>query len=110
MARERAALTEDERQRLLLEDLVRALGPDAAEAIKVQEAVWVNDRWCGGGYNAHVALGHPPDAARQLADWKGPVAFAAAELDDAFAGYVEGAIRSGRRAAARVIADLRERV
>ncbi|KIC51325.1 NAD(P)/FAD-dependent oxidoreductase [Tateyamaria sp. ANG-S1] len=105
-ARYRANFCKGKREDLLLQDLSAVLGKAASRPIEVHEAVWVDEKWSGGGYNGYIRNGHPSDAARQLADWQGLVKFAGAELDDTFAGHVEGAIRSGRKAAAAVAADL----
>ncbi|MEM1312946.1 MAG: FAD-dependent oxidoreductase [Pseudomonadota bacterium] len=105
-ARDRAAMSRVDREQRLLSDLVRALGPEAADPRRIDEAVWVDDRWSGGGYNATVRAGRRSDAVARLAAFPGPVRFACSELDDSFAGYVEGAIRRGRRVAREVAADL----
>lgn len=98
-ARSWAQLSAGDRQNRLLGHLRRAFGDACPDPIHVSEAIWVEDRWCGGGYNATVRLGHCRDAAQELRCWPGPIRFAGAELSAEFAGYVEGAIRSGRRAA-----------
>ncbi|MFQ6549148.1 flavin monoamine oxidase family protein [Aestuariibius sp. 2305UL40-4] len=98
-ARLRAALPPEERRAKLLDDLARALGPTAAAPQQVAEALWIDDAWVGGGYNATVRLGRCRDAVERLSRWDGPVRFAGAELSDTFWGYVEGAIRSGRAVA-----------
>lgn len=106
VARRRARLDEEERKNMLLKDIAEALGAGALHPVEVNEAVWVDDPWSSGGYNAFIKTHHPADAARHLARWPGVVRFAGAELDDTFAGYVEGAIRSGRRVATEVALDL----
>ncbi|MDX8355342.1 NAD(P)/FAD-dependent oxidoreductase [Cognatiyoonia sp. IB215182] len=105
-ARRRARLCKGEREDLLISDVSKALGKATSRPVQVNEAVWVDDRWSGGGYNAYIKNGHPHDAAQQLAQWPGPVRFAGAELDDTFAGYVEGALRSGRRVARDIATEL----
>jgi len=105
-ARRRAQLDEEERQNMLLREIAEALGEGALHPVGVNEAVWVGDQWSSGGYNAFIKTHHPADAAWHLARWPGAVRFAGAELDDTFAGYVEGAIRSGRRVANEVALDL----
>lgn len=99
LARDWASLLRGERIDRLLFELEKPFGREARAPRHVAEAVWVDDPWCGGGYNAAVRTGHRSDAADRLAGWAGPVRFAGAELDVSFAGYVEGALRSGRAAA-----------
>ena len=105
LARDWAALPQDVRQARLLCHLSRAFGEDARAPRQVAEAVWVDHPWSGGGYNATVRHGGQRDAVARLAAWGGRVRFAGAEVDDRFWGYVEGAIRSGRTAVARILGD-----
>ena len=105
LAREWAALSQEARQAHLLRHLGRAFGEDALTPREVAEAVWVDDPWSGGGYNATIRTGGNPDAVARLAAWCGRVRFAGAELDDLFWGYVEGAVHSGRTAIARITED-----
>ncbi|MEM6550496.1 MAG: FAD-dependent oxidoreductase [Pseudomonadota bacterium] len=105
-ARVWALLTPGDRCARVLGLLSRAFGPAAETPIRTAEAVWHDDRWSGGGYNATVRLGGIPDAATRLSRWGGRLRFAGAELDDSFVGSVEGAIRSGRRAARLIAEDL----
>ncbi|XWN31153.1 MAG: NAD(P)/FAD-dependent oxidoreductase [Devosia sp.] len=98
-----AALPPEARRGQLLAQISMAFGPAAAAPCAMAEAVWVDHPWCGGGYNATVRVGGYRDAVEELAAIDGRIRFAGAELDDAFWGYVEGAIRSGRRVATSVI-------
>ena len=107
VARQRAALSRDVRTEQLLIDLATTLGALARRPLEFDESIWVDHPWSGGGYNAYVKTGQPSDVVSSLANWPGPVQFAGAELDTEFAGYVEGAIRSGRRVAQRVARELR---
>lgn len=105
LAREWAALPTNERQARLLRQLSRAFGDQALAPREIAEAVWVDHRWCGGGYNATVRTEGDPDAVARLADWPGRVRFAGAEVDDRFWGYVEGAVHSGRAAIASIVGE-----
>lgn len=67
----------------------------------VVEGVWVDHPWSGGGYDAHVRAGGNPDAAAVLRAVDGLVTFAGAELATRYAGYMEGALRSGAEAGRR---------
>lgn len=86
--------------------VVRRAWPVGGDA-QVHVARWVDHPWSGGGYNSVVRSGAPWDAARVLREHAGPVQFAGSELAPAFAGYMEGALRSGALAAARVGRALR---
>lgn len=61
---------------------------------------WKDDQWARSAYSAH-ALGRAVDPVA-LAAPVGPVHFAGEYTDDEFTGLMEGALRSGRRAAAQL--------
>lgn len=98
-----AKLSEPERQQRLLDQLSRAFGPAVQNPKAISDAVWVDHRWSGGGYNATIRINRNAQAMDRLADWPGRVSFAGAELDTTFWGYVEGAILSGRSAAKAIV-------
>jgi len=98
------ALAEPERRRRVLEHLGRLLGPAAAEPQEVHERDWAAEPWTRGCYGAHL----PPGAWTQLGPVlrapHGRVHFAGTETAVRWAGYIDGAITSGERAAAEVLA------
>ncbi|MGS4883420.1 flavin monoamine oxidase family protein [Roseibium sp. MB-4] len=101
-AAEWASLNSDHRIAKLLDLLALALGDEARTPKSFEEALWVEGSVCGGGYNSSVRVEGVHNAAQKLREWTGRVRFAGAELDTAFAGYVEGAIRNGRAVAAEI--------
>jgi monoamine oxidase len=81
----------------------RALRPELElEPDGVVLSTWDDDPWVGAAYSAHV----PAEAEAVLAEPVGPIAFAGEHLGGEFAALMEGALRSGRRAAGRVAALL----
>jgi monoamine oxidase len=95
------------RQRAVLDSLVRYFGPRAAKAADYRERDWQREKWTGGCYgtlfgpNVWTRYGH---ALREPA---GPIHWAGTETASQWSGYMDGAIRSGERAAADVLARLR---
>jgi monoamine oxidase len=59
-------------------------------------STWDDDPWIGAAYS----LFPPPELTAALAEPVGPIAFAGEHIGGAFNGLMEGAIRSGRAAAA----------
>ncbi|MDJ0512722.1 MAG: hypothetical protein QNJ62_04680 [Methyloceanibacter sp.] len=104
IAREHVCPARKERDRLLLGDLRRAVGDPACSPTQVHESLSIDNTWSCGGYDARVRQGDLPDAAGRQDEWSGPVRFARAEFDDAFAGYGERATQSGCRVAVEVAA------
>ena len=80
-----------------MEGLLRSLLP----GVKVEEVFhhdWSTDPLSGGTWLAVRPGQHRPVAA--LRDWKSRIIFAGADLDTGWAGWMDGAVTSGRRAAA----------
>ncbi|MEO0915091.1 MAG: FAD-dependent oxidoreductase, partial [Pseudomonadota bacterium] len=84
--------------------LRRIFGPEVDRTEARHERIWVDNPWSGGGYNAHLAPGAAMAPEAVLRSFRGGVTFASAEIAEVFPGYVEGALRAGKDAAARVLA------
>ena len=74
-----------------------ALDPGSALA-----ATWHDDPWARGAYSAGATSVLPGDEAL-LAQPAGPLHFAGEHLAGPYAGYMEGALRSGLRAAREIL-------
>ncbi|MEV7283276.1 NAD(P)/FAD-dependent oxidoreductase [Streptomyces sp. NPDC093252] len=86
---------------------VRRLRPDldiAADA-DVLTTVWSRDPYARGAYSAHAPTSGGP-SARALEEPIGSVHWAGEYTEPEFTGLMEGAIRSGERAAARILRSL----
>ncbi|GLY69546.1 flavin monoamine oxidase family protein [Amycolatopsis taiwanensis] len=96
-----------ERRACMLQTLTRLFGPAAAEPAEYVEKIWPHDPWVGGGYAANPAPG--AWVAHGAAGWRapcGPLHWAGTETSEVWNGYIDGAIRSGERAAREVLASL----
>ncbi len=86
--------------------LTRALGPPASSPVAYVDRSWSAEPWTRGCYGAHL----PPGAWTQLGPWLRPpcgrIHWAGTETAERWAGYIEGAIDSGERVAAEVLAAL----
>ncbi len=94
------------RRQAVVDSLVRYFGPRAGKPERYLERDWQQERWSGGGYgtlfgpNVWTRYGHA------LRERVGPIHWAGTETATVWAGYMEGAIRSGAEAAQSVLADL----
>lgn len=95
------------RREALLRRLVPHLGPEVLDPVDWHDKAWHRDEHVGGGY---VALplpgtvgGAPPLSSAPFAG----VHWAGSETATEHAGYIEGAIDAGERAAREVVAALR---
>ncbi len=105
-ARELAGLTKDERRDAAIACFVRAFGPRARDALLYDDHVWQHDEWTGGCYGAFMPPGLWTSHGRALREPAGRVHFAGTELATVWNGYIDGAVSSGRRAAAEIRAAL----
>jgi monoamine oxidase len=99
------ALGRSERQRAVSTALARLFGDEAAQPTAYLETDWPAEPWSLGCHFVPPA-GDEIDLAHVLGAPHGRVHFAGAETSVAFHGYMEGAIRSGERAAAEALRAL----
>lgn len=102
-ARSVAALTPDERRELTLETLARLFGPEARTPVEYVEQDWMAEEFTRGCYGGRLGAGVWTEYGRALAAPVGRIHWAGAETGDVWNGYMDGAVRSGRRAAAEVL-------
>ena len=105
-ARAAGQLTEAGRRDLVVDTFVRFFGPEAAEPFDVVELDWSAEEFTRGCYGGRLGAGVWTQYGRALAEPVGRIHWAGAETSDVWNGYMDGAIRSGRRAAAEVLAAL----
>jgi monoamine oxidase len=93
-----------ERTPLVLAHLGRLFGPEAADPLQYVERDWSNDPYTREQprpfWDELLAYGDPA-FARPL--WAGRLVWAGAETEGTGGGHMEGAVRSGRRAADQVL-------
>ncbi len=105
-ARRMQRRTPAERRRVALEVFARHFGPRARQAQDYLERDWMAEEFTRGCYGGHLApgvwTGYGPELRRPC----GPIHWAGAETAVVWNGYMDGAVRSGRRAAEEVAAAL----
>jgi monoamine oxidase len=79
------------------------LGDGAAELVAARQIVWENDPFARGGY-AFFDPAFDPDLRQWLARPAGRLVFAGEHTSIRWQGYMNGAVESGRRAAAEIAA------
>lgn len=95
-----------ERRALVLAALVRFFGPAAGEPIEYVETNWAEQEWTRGCYGANFGPGAWTRYGDALRAPVGRVHWAGAETSPVWMNYMDGAVRSGERAAAEVVAAL----
>ncbi|TML42765.1 MAG: flavin monoamine oxidase family protein [Actinobacteria bacterium] len=107
-ARQAGRWTEGRRRQAVLECFARAFGPRAGAAREYVEMDWSDEEWTRGCYGAHLPPGTWTQFGPALREPCGRLHWAGTETATVWAGYMDGAVRSGERVAAEVAAALRD--
>lgn len=97
---------EGERRDAVLSQLARAFGDEARRPVEVVEQDWAEEIWTRGCPVGNALPGVLTTLGAPLRERTGRVHWAGTETADAWAGYMEGAVQSGERAASEVLAAL----
>ena len=81
-------------------------GPRAMEAERFIELDWARERWSAGGPTSNMPPGAWTSVGSAMREPVGRVHWAGTETAGEWSGYMDGAVRSGERAAAEVAAAL----
>ncbi len=102
-ARRLGALPRDRQEQEILAALGRLLGPDAAtpDGLVIQD--WGADAWTGGCYSAYFPVGALTSYGTVLRTPTGRIHWAGTETAAHWHGYMEGALRSARRAVTEML-------
>jgi monoamine oxidase len=98
-----ARLSEAERRSVVLDSFTRLFGPDAAQPGIYLETAWAEEEWSRGGPVCSFAPGALAQYGEALRRPTGRVHWAGAETATVWCGYMDGAVRSGERAAEEVL-------
>lgn len=103
IAREMGALDADDRRRTILAELVGRFGDKAASPVDYIEQCWTTERYSGGGMLSHAPPGVLTEFGHALRTPCGRIHWAGTESSAVMCGWVDGAVRSGERAATEVV-------
>jgi monoamine oxidase len=93
----------EERRAAVLSCVEKYFGPQAAKPADYVEKDWPADPWSRGCYGAVLPAGTLVSVGSALREPVGLIHWAGTETATAFPGYMDGAVRSGERAAAEVL-------
>lgn len=96
----------EDRIALVAKSYAHILHPKLAEPKSFKELNWVSEEYSRGAYTSIMTPGTMTKFGRALGAPFGRVAFACTELSTYWPGTMEGAIRSGRKAALKILKDL----
>jgi monoamine oxidase len=103
IARRLGTLDPDDRRRTILAELVGRFGDKAASPTDYLEQCWTTERYSGGGMLSHAPTGVLTEFGHALREPCGRIHWAGTESSAVMCGWVDGAVRSGERAAAEVM-------
>lgn len=99
-------LSPGDRTASALAAFAKFFGAKAARPLEYVEKDWAADEWARGCYGGHLAPGVWTQYGPALREPCGSIHWAGAETSSVWNGYMDGAVRSGERAAAEVIQAL----
>jgi monoamine oxidase len=105
-ARKLGAWPAAERRAAVVGCFERFFGPRGGQPIDYVEKSWIDDEWARGCYGAFMAPNTWSAFGHALREPIGPIHWAGAETASVGMGYMDGAVRTGERAAAEVAAGL----
>jgi monoamine oxidase len=105
-ARRLTGLTAAERRQAAVQALSLRFGPKAAQVRDYAEQDWTAEPWIGGGMLSRFGPGVLTTFGRSLRPPVGCLHWAGTETATVTHGGIDGAIRSGERAAAEIVAAL----
>jgi monoamine oxidase len=101
-ARKVALLAADARKRLVLQEVAKRFGHRALEPKGYLESNWSTQQWTGGCFAGFLTPGTTVLFRSAVRDPVGPLYWAGTETATAWPSFIDGAIRSGERAAIEI--------
>ena len=102
-ARRTGKLPPEERKELVLSVLEKFFGPRSADPEEYVERDWAAEEWSRGCYGGRFGTGVWTGYGEALREPVGRVHWAGTETAEVWNGYMDGAVRSGERAAREVL-------
>jgi monoamine oxidase len=103
VARQIGQLTVDARKTAVLDAVAERFGDKARSPIDYLEQNWAVERYSGGGMISHAPPGVLTEFGPALRAPCGRIHWAGTESSSVMYGFIDGAVRSGERAATEVM-------
>ncbi len=106
MARQYVRLSEEEKRSRVLGELAGFFGPQALKPRLFFDTQWATEQWSRGCPVGVAGPGLLTSCGSALRDVVGSIHWAGTESSDYWNGYMDGAVRSGQRAAREVLSEI----
>jgi monoamine oxidase len=103
VARRLGELTAGERKKAVLDAVAERFGDKARSPVDYLEQNWAVERYSGGGMIGHAPPGVLTEFGTAMRDPCGRIHWAGTESSAVMYGFIDGAVRSGERAATEVM-------
>jgi monoamine oxidase len=103
-ARRLNRMSPEDRRSAVLESLAAFFGPQARQPVEYVELDWSEEEWTRGCYGAHFPTGVWTQYGPALRAPVDRIHWAGAETATVWNGYMDGAVQSGERVAAEILA------
>jgi monoamine oxidase len=103
VARQMTNLANDERRKAVLDAVAERFGDKAHTPVDYVEQNWSIERYSGGGMISHTPPGVLTEFGHALREPCGRIHWAGTESSAVMYGFIDGAVRSGERAATEVM-------
>ncbi len=98
-ARKVASMEPDARKQLLLGEIAKRFGPKSLDPVNYHESNWSTSQWTRGCFTGFLTPGATVLFGSAVRDPVGPIHWAGTETSTAWPSFIDGAIRTGERAA-----------
>ena len=98
----------EERKKMAVDLIVKYFGPQGEQPIDYIDQDWPADPWSRGCYGPSMGPGVLTTIGSALRARFGRIHWAGTETSPIWTGYIEGAMRSGERAAAEIVAAAKQ--
>jgi monoamine oxidase len=105
-ARKVALLSPAERKKIILDDMAERFGPKARDTIEYHETNWSTQQWTRGCFTGFLTPGATTLFKAAVRAPVGPLYWAGTENSTDWPSFIDGAIKSGYRAADAIKAQL----
>jgi monoamine oxidase len=105
-ARVLGRLPVEERRKAVVDGFARLFGPRAARPERYVERGWADEEWTRGCYGCYMTPGGWTSYGDALRAPIGRIHWAGAETATVWNGYMDGAVRSGERAATEALSEV----